>query len=936
MDSVFLRATGDLVCWDDAGSGTLLQAWDESSDYGRDVWLGKPYETVRRSLGRGRMPFPDVCRRCLVLRSNASSPERGPDPRRIDTFQVEPSYHCSLDCAGCIPRAVREAAPPRNLDPAVFRKVLADLAAASIPVRAFDFQGHGEPLMHPGLWELVSLAREAFPSSVLSLTTNAHGRVTGKALKAGLDEVVCAIDGAEQESYASYRAGGRLDLALRFLADFAEGARGLGLPTAVVWKYVLFERNSGSGELAEALRLAARFGVAEVRFVRTRNGEASSRVRGAEDLPGAPPGLRVRFERHEADEIDLDLRLAQVRRRLDEGDGAGAAELALSVAELLARFVPGPEAATGADRRLARQLEELSPELPAGARLAVREAVEPLLPPDPPEVEPDAPAPGQLARSIAQVRDARRLLGYAPVVTGLRPFWQGDGALYPQFVDSARGCELVDTNGRVLLDWMSGYGSVVLGYREPEVEEAVREQLACGPVVPFGHPLELDLARAIVRLVPCAESVAFGKNGSDVLTAAVRIARHVTSREVVLTHGFHGFQDWFAAANPGIGGIPRALRELVHPFPWNDLDAVAALFRQFRGRVAAVVMEPAKQHLPAPGFLEGVRALARRNGALLVFDEIVTGFRFALGGAQELFGVVPDLACFGKALANGWPISVLAGRRDLLRRWPEVGVDMTWRSETLSLAAARCVVRLLEERPVLAHLASVGERLRSGFDTAAGEAGVPARLTGHPSRLALSFEPSGDLPGHRLLETFIDECLKRRVVTNGTLLPNAAHGEREIGRTVEVFREALGVVGDVVSSGRLSGAGSPYGPWIKGCLDGGTFSEEGLALTGWLLGEDGRALDLVIEAPDGTAVAPIRVKRPDVARAHPFTRGAQESGFRALLPAASFRTPDGPWILTLRARRGGRTVYRCTVVHAGGEVPSRDPLEIPNGALVEV
>ncbi len=247
--------------------------------------------------------------------------------------------------------------------------------------------------------------------------------------------------------------------------------------------------------------------------------------------------------------------------------------------------------------------------------------------------------------------------------------------------------------------------------------------------------------------MPCAESVGFGKNGSDVLTAAVRIARHVTSRDVILTHGFHGFQDWFAASNPGIGGIPQALRELVHPFPWNDLEALEALFKRFKGRVAAVVMEPAKQFLPAPGFLEGVRALADRHGALLVFDEIVTGFRFALGGAQELFGVVPDLACFGKALANGWPISVLTGRRDLLRRWQEVGVDMTWRSETLSLAAAKCVLRLLEERPVLPHLVSVGERLRSGFDTAARELGVAARLTGHPSRLAITFETLWNAPG---------------------------------------------------------------------------------------------------------------------------------------------------------------------------------------------
>src|SRR5262245_50401905 len=195
------------------------------------------------------------------------------------------------------------------------------------------------------------------------------------------------------------------------------------------------------------------------------------------------------------------------------------------------------------------------------------------------------------------------------------------------------------------------------------------------------------------------------------------------------------------ASVPGCEGLPASLRATVRPFPYNDLPALRALFEAEGTRIACVVMEPTNVELPAPGYLAGVRDLTREHGALLVFDEIITGFRLARGGAQEAFGVLPDLACFGKALGNGMPLSALVGRAEVLRTIARVGYGMTYRGETLSLAAARAVLDVFEREPVAAHLERVGRALIAGFSEACARTGVEAALRGPPARTTLAFAP---------------------------------------------------------------------------------------------------------------------------------------------------------------------------------------------------
>ena len=245
----------------------------------------------------------------------------------------------------------------------------------------------------------------------------------------------------------------------------------------------------------------------------------------------------------------------------------------------------------------------------------------------------------------------------------------------PFFIERGQGCQVWDVDGNQYLDFVSSLLCVTLGYADADVNSAVSRQLADGVIFSLPHKLETEVAEQLVELIPCAEQVRFGKNGSDATAAAIRLARAVTGREHVAVCGYHGWQDWYIGSTTRDLGVPAAVKALTHSFSYNNLASLEALFSQYP--LAAVILEPMNLNWPEPGFLEGIRALCDRHGAVLIFDEIITGFRFAIGGAQQLFGVTPDLACFGKGMANGLPISALA-----VANW----VQMT----TTSTPSCRC------------------------------------------------------------------------------------------------------------------------------------------------------------------------------------------------------------------------------------------------------
>jgi len=361
---------------------------------------------------------------------------------------------------------------------------------------------------------------------------------------------------------------------------------------------------------------------------------------------------------------------------------------------------------------------------------------------------------------------------------------------YPIYAARGQGAYLWDIDGNRFLDWILGYGIIVLGYCDPDVDAAAIREIQEGFAFPLTKPVQNELAELLVELIPCAETVHFFKSGSDSTTTAVRLARIVTGREKVVRWGYNGWHDWCCLRE---AGIPRKVREDVFTFRYNDLDSLSDVLCQNQGQVACVIMMPLEIEPPQPGFLDGVKELAHRHGALFILDEMRSGFHLALGGAQEYYGVTPDLATFSKAMSNGYAISVLAGRRELLAALSQTYVSSTFYTNSIAMAAAAATVCKLRERQVIPHLWRIGQGLLDGLDRLAEEAGIAAKTVGLAPMPFLVFTD----PDPAIRET-AKYLFYREVTRRGVLLhPNhhwfvsAAHTDADLAHTLEVCGEAF-------------------------------------------------------------------------------------------------------------------------------------------------
>lgn len=269
------------------------------------------------------------------------------------------------------------------------------------------------------------------------------------------------------------------------------------------------------------------------------------------------------------------------------------------------------------------------------------------------------------------------------------------------YLQSGKGSHVFDVDGNEYIDYVMALDPITLGYSYPQVNEAIIRQLERGITFSLMHPLEVELSELLIEVIPCAEMVRFGKNGSDVDSAAVRVSRAYTDREKIACCGYHGWQDWYIGTTTRDRGVPKSTKELTIPFEYNNIKSLERIFIKNKDQIAAVIMEPIIIAEPKDNFLQEVKELTHKNGAILIFDEIVTGFRLALGGAQEYFGLTPNLATFGKGIANGMPLSVIVGKREIMKEFDEVFFSFTFGGETLPLAAAIATIEEIEEKKLL-------------------------------------------------------------------------------------------------------------------------------------------------------------------------------------------------------------------------------------------
>ena len=384
------------------------------------------------------------------------------------------------------------------------------------------------------------------------------------------------------------------------------------------------------------------------------------------------------------------------------------------------------------------------------------------------------------------------------------PMQHVDG-VSPKYICRGKGCYVWDLDGNRYIDYMCGLGPVILGHADSEINHAVFEQMENGISPSLPSLLETQLARKLVELIPCAEMVRFGKNGSDVTSAAIRAARGITGREKVAICGYHGWQDWYIGTTSRNKGVPRAVQDLSLTFSYNDISSLEKLFADHQDEVAAVILEPVNFYEPAGDFLKKVREVTHAAGALLIFDEVITGFRMGLGGAQKHYGVTPDLACFGKAMANGFPISAVVGKREYMEVFEDIFFSFTFGGETASIAAALATIEAMERRNTIDHIRSAGDQLMSGYTEIVAKLGCGAmtRMIGFPWWPEYLFFDLDGKPSLEIQSLFQQEIVRRGILTRAGMMITGAHQVADIDQTLQVFDEALEVVWTAVCDGKV-------------------------------------------------------------------------------------------------------------------------------------
>ncbi len=359
----------------------------------------------------------------------------------------------------------------------------------------------------------------------------------------------------------------------------------------------------------------------------------------------------------------------------------------------------------------------------------------------------------------------------------------------PYFIERGEGSRVWDVDGNEYIDFINALAAITLGYNDPDVTSAVQEQLKKGTIFSLAHPIEMQVAEKIIEMVPCAEKVRFGKNGSDATAGCVRLARAYTKKEHIIVCGYHGWQDWYIGSTPRHIGVPESTRELTHTFDFNDLESLQTTLEKLDGKVAAVILEPMNVTFPHDGFLEGVKSLAHEHGALLIFDEIVTGFRHANGGAQEYFGVTPDLVALGKGLSNGYPLSAIAGPAKIMDLLEDVYFSFTYGGETLSLAAALASLTKLQTHDVINKMSAKGERLNDSVKVLIKDNKLEGILTisGHPTWSFLQVKSHEKFDNFTIKTFFMQEMMDNGILTLGSHLLSYAHSDEDIDAMIASY-----------------------------------------------------------------------------------------------------------------------------------------------------
>jgi glutamate-1-semialdehyde 2,1-aminomutase len=404
------------------------------------------------------------------------------------------------------------------------------------------------------------------------------------------------------------------------------------------------------------------------------------------------------------------------------------------------------------------------------------------------------------------LREAKKL-----IPTGGQTFSKGTHSFSENFSPShalkGKGNKIIDVDNNKYLDFVMGAQPLILGYADDDINKAVKKQLDLGSTFSLANKLEIDVARLLKRHIPSAEQVRFGKNGADATTAAVKIARGYTRRDHIAFCGYHGWHDWFISTTDKNLGIPKFNENLAHPFNYNDIESLKKIFIKYKNKISCVIMEPITVSNPKcmkknkcisckklckKNFLSEVKKLCRINGALLIFDEVVTGFRYSIGGVQKIYNVIPDLSCFAKAISNGIPLSAVVGKKKYMKLFNDVFFSFTYGGECLGLAAAKACIEKIHKKKVIEKIYKNGLVLKKKLNQSIVKYGLRDifKCDGHPSRTVFVIGKSKNLHTQLLTKTFIQqELLKSKILWTGYHCITYTFSKKDIGKTIKAYNK---------------------------------------------------------------------------------------------------------------------------------------------------
>jgi glutamate-1-semialdehyde 2,1-aminomutase len=382
--------------------------------------------------------------------------------------------------------------------------------------------------------------------------------------------------------------------------------------------------------------------------------------------------------------------------------------------------------------------------------------------------------------------------------------------LWPCYYSRAKGARIWDLDGKEFLDMSySGIGACVLGYANPVVDGAVRKAITAGTMATLNCPEEVELAELLIALHPWAEMVRYTRNGGEAMAVAARIARAATGRDKIAFCGYHGWHDWYLAANlaensnldghllPGLSpkGVPRELQGTVLPFQYNRADELEQLARQHRNDLAAIIMEPVRNHNPEPGFLEQVRAIASRERAVLIFDEITSGWRLNTGGAHLTFGVNPDVAVFAKGMSNGYPMGAILGIRSVMEAAQTSFISSTYWTERVGPVAAIATIREHKAKDVASHLCAIGSQIQQGWKALACKWNLPLEVSGIAPLGHFTFTKQN----HQAIRTLFSQLmLEKGILATNAFYAMYAHSRKHASRYLDAADEVFSVLSKAI------------------------------------------------------------------------------------------------------------------------------------------